>query len=133
MPIVKFNTIEEINNVRLQLPPETLAADSGFGAKQIDDGTYELTVPTQWAGAVRKADPKRKPPPPPRTVPKSLVMDRLIEAGKMNEAFSAFMADPALFARWFSPDRQVVNSDDVDIVSFLKSLNVDPDAILATP
>lgn len=133
MPTVKFKTIDQVNNVRLQLPPETLAADSGFAAKQLEDGTYELTVPNQWAGAVKKADPDRSPPAPPRTVPKSLVMDRLTEAGKINAAFTTLMAKPELFTRWFSPDRQVVTSDDPDTIAFLKSLNVDPDAILATP
>jgi hypothetical protein len=133
MPTIKFDTLEEINNVREQLPPEARAPNSGFGAKQLDDGKYELTVPNQWVGAVNNADPERAPPSPTRTVPKSLVMSRLVEAGKIDEAFTALMSEPALFARWFSPDRQVVNSDDPDTIAFLESLGVDPDAILATP
>jgi hypothetical protein len=133
MPTINFDTIEELNNVRLQLPPEALDANSGFAAKQLEDGTYELIVPNQWAGAVRNADPERAPPAPQRTVPKSLVMSRLIEAGRIDDAFTALMADPALFARWFSPDRQVVNSNDPDTIAFIEALGEDPDAILAVP
>jgi hypothetical protein len=133
MPTVIFDTFEEVDNVRLQMPPEALAPDSGFMSKQLDDGRYELTVPNQWLGAVRNADPDRAPPPPPRTVPKSLVMARLTDAGKIHDAFTALMDDPALFVKWFSPDIQVVNSNDQDTIAFLNSLNVDPDAILATP
>lgn len=130
---IKFDTVDELNNVMEQLPPETRELDSGFVAKQLEDGKYELTVPTKWAGAVRNADPKRPPLPERRAVPKSLVISRLVDAGKINEAFTALMDDPALFARWFSPDRHAVNSDDPDTIAFLEALDVDPDAILAIP
>lgn len=133
MPVFKFDTVEEASNVRLQLPPEALAPDSGFVAKQLDDGKYELTVPNQWAGAIRNADPERGPAPPQRTVPKSLVMTRLTDAGKINAAFTALMAKPELFARWFAADRPHVNANDPDTIAFLTALGVDPDAILATP
>jgi hypothetical protein len=133
MPTVIFDTVEEASNVMEQLPPEARAPNSGFAAKELDNGKWELTVPNQWLGAVRNADPDRAPPPPPRTVPKSLVMARLTDAGKIHDAFTALMDDPALFVKWFSPDVQVVNSNDQDTIAFLNSLNVDPDAILATP
>jgi hypothetical protein len=133
MAIIKFDSIEKVNNVMLQLPPETRAPDSGFAAKELEDGTYELTVPNQWAGAVRGADPDRAPPAPPRTVPKSLVMDRLAQAGKADGAFAALMGDPVFFTRWFSPDRPTVDSNDQGTIAFLAALGVDPDAILATP
>src|SRR3954469_4860957 len=133
MPTVIFDTFEEVDNVRLQLPPETLAPNSGFMSRQLDDGRYELTVPNQWLGAVNNADPERSPPTPPRTVPKSLVMDRLTEAGKADEALTALMADPALFVQWFSPDKQVVDSNDPDTIAFIEALEEDPDAILAIP
>lgn len=133
MPIFKFPSFVEVNNILEQLPPEAIGPDSGFSSRPLDDGSYELIVPNQWAGAVKKADPGQAPPPPTRTVPKSLVMSRLVDAGKIGEAFTALMGEPALFARWFSPDRQVVNSNDPDTIAFLKSLGVDPDAILATP
>lgn len=131
MPTVKFDTLDEANNVMEQLPPEARDPISGFAARELADGKYELTVPNHWAGAVKSADPDRKPPEPVRTVPKSLVMDRLTAAGKIHDAFTALIAEPALFARWFAPDRQVVNSNDQDTIAFIEALGEDPDAILA--
>jgi hypothetical protein len=133
MPTVIYDTIDEVNNVMEQLPPEARAPTSGFMAKQLEDGTYELTVPNQWMGAVNAADPERPPPVPPRTVPKSLIISRLAEAGKSSEAFTALTSDPALFLTWFSADKPVVNSNDPDTIAFLEMLDVDPDTILAAP
>lgn len=133
MPKTTFNSLDEANNVMEQLPPEARRPDSGFASFPLDGGKYELSYPPQWVGAIKRADPSRKPPPPPRAVPKSLVMDRLADAGKADGAFAALMRDPAFFTRWFSPDRPTVESNDPDTIAFLKSLEVDPDAILATP
>jgi hypothetical protein len=46
------------------------------------------------------------------TVPKSVVMIRIVETGKMAQAFAMLMAKPESFAKWFAPDRPVVNCDD---------------------
>lgn len=133
MPTVIFDTVDEASNVMEQLPPDARSPTSGFAARQLDDGKYELTVPNQWLGAVNRADPNRTPPPPPRTVPKSVVMERLALAGKADGAFAALMGNPVFFTRWFSPDIPTVDSNDPGMIAFLESLDVDPDAILAAP
>lgn len=133
MPKTTFDSIDEVNNVLEQLPSEARGPDSGFVAFPLEGGKYELSYPPQWAGAVKRADPDRKPPDPVRAIPKSLVMTRLIEAGKIHDAFTSLIAQPELFVRWFASDRPHVNANDPDTIAFLKSLDVDPDAILATP
>lgn len=131
MPKTTFNSIDEANNVMEQLPPEARGSDSGFVAFPLEGGKYELSYPHQWAGAVKRADPSRKPPPPTRAVSKSLVMTRLVDAGKIDEAFDALWANRPFFMRWFTPGSPTVDSNDPDTIAFLKSLDVDPDAILA--
>jgi hypothetical protein len=49
------------------------------------------------------------------------------------DALKALLAKPALFARWFAPDRQGVNQNDPDTILFVRQLGLDPDAILARP
>lgn len=71
------------------------------------------------------------PPPPPPTVRKSTVQARLIEAGAMEAAYVALTSNPEYFARWFAPDRPVVNCDDPDAILVVTALGLDPETILA--
>lgn len=74
------------------------------------------------------------PPPvdPPRAmVAKSTVQQRIIDAGKMPDAYAALTGNPIYFARWFAPDHPSVYCDDPDAVTLVQGLALDPDVILA--
>ena len=73
----------------------------------------------------------RRAEEPKRMVLKSVVISRLIEAGKIGAAKAALDANPAAFARWFASDHPAVNHDDPDAIALLKAIGADPDAILA--
>jgi hypothetical protein len=128
----KFKDLTEVNNVMAQLPAEARAAAAGLLLADIGTG-YEMTIPDQWENVVKQADKAKPEPAPTMVIPKSLVMTRLTDAGKIDDALKALLAKPALFARWFSPDRQGVNQNDPDTILFIKQLGLDPDAILARP
>ncbi|RWK79430.1 MAG: hypothetical protein EOR45_32375 [Mesorhizobium sp.] len=72
------------------------------------------------------------PSPPERPmVLKSVVQARIIEAGKMPDAYAALTQNAIYFARWFAPDRPEVYCDDPDAVLLVQALGLDPAAILA--
>lgn len=71
------------------------------------------------------------PPPPRQTVLKSVVQSRIIEAGKMGNAYAALTGNPIYFARWFAPDHPSVYCDDPDAVTLVTALGLDPSVILA--
>lgn len=73
----------------------------------------------------------RAPHPPKRTVPKSVVVSRLIAAGMIVAAKAALEADPAAWARWVAPDRPVINHDDPDALALFAAIGADPEAIMA--
>lgn len=62
---------------------------------------------------------------------KSVVVNRLIEAGKIGDAMSALMASPAAFARWTAPDWPEVYRDDPDVLAMLTAIGADATQILA--
>ena len=64
-------------------------------------------------------------------VRKSIVQERLTDAGKMGEAYALLTTMPDKFGRWFAPDRPYVYCDDPDSIAFLNALDLDPDVILA--
>lgn len=70
-------------------------------------------------------------PAPVRRIPKSVITQRVIAAGKINEAFAALQSDPSAFARWFSPDAPDVASDNAEAIAFLQAIGCDPNVILA--
>lgn len=78
----------------------------------------------------RKKDPSSIPPAR-ATVRKSTVQNRLIEAGKMGDAYQLLTSKAEFFARWFAPDRPEVYCDDPDAVAVVKALALDPETILA--
>lgn len=64
-------------------------------------------------------------------VRKSTVQARIIDAGKMQDAYAALAANAVYFARWFAPDRPEVYCDDPDAVGLIMALGLDPTVILA--
>lgn len=73
----------------------------------------------------------RRAEEPKRTIPKSVIVSRLIATNKIGAAKAALDASPAAFARWFASDRPAINHDDPDALALLKAIGADPDVILA--
>ncbi|RWC76082.1 MAG: hypothetical protein EOS30_09815 [Mesorhizobium sp.] len=76
--------------------------------------------------------PGYAPPVDRPKVPKSLVMQRLIDRNKMDQAYAMLSSQPKFFARWFAPDHPAVYCDDADATAFVTALNLDPAVILAS-
>ena len=64
-------------------------------------------------------------------VRKSVVQARIIEAGKMTQAYQMLISNAIYFARWFAPDRPEVYCDDPDAVGLVVALGLNPAVILA--
>lgn len=86
-------------------------------------GIYWMTDP--------EPEPLPEPEPARPMVRKSIVQARLIDAGKMDEAYAILIGNPEYFARWFAPDRPEVYCDDPDAVLVVTMLGLDPEIILA--
>jgi XkdW protein len=70
-------------------------------------------------------------PPPRRLVAKSLIISRLIEAGRIEAARAALEANASAYARWWAPDKPAIYADDPEATALLQSIGADPAAILA--
>lgn len=68
---------------------------------------------------------------PKRAIPKSVIVSRLIDAGKIGEAYKALNSKPEAWARWVASDRPAINYDDPDAIALLKAIGADPEKILA--
>lgn len=68
---------------------------------------------------------------PRRLMPKSVIQDRLITAGKMDEVFTTLMSSPADFAKWFAPDWPNVFADDERMLEVLDAVGADIETITA--
>lgn len=66
-----------------------------------------------------------------RRIAKSVITQRLIDAGKIEAAYAALKADGSAFARWFAPDRPDIYADNEEALALLAAIGADPDVILA--
>ncbi|MBX3583662.1 MAG: hypothetical protein KF810_17385 [Rhizobiaceae bacterium] len=66
-----------------------------------------------------------------RLIAKSLVQQRLIDAGKMDAAYAILTASPSAFARWFAPGKPEVYADDPESLALLAAIGADAEAIMA--
>lgn len=103
----------------------------GYDGAEPPEGAIEVPdAPTDarqiWADGAWSEVPAIRP-----TVLKSLVQARIIDAGKMGQAYEALTANPIYFARWFAPDRPEVYCDDPDAVGLILALGLNPSDILA--
>lgn len=73
------------------------------------------------------------PPQPRRMIRKSLVQQRLIDAGLMDAAYAALTSQPVAFARWYSFDHQEVYADDPDALALLVAIGASAEAVMAPP
>jgi hypothetical protein len=98
---------------------------------QLPENGIEVPEAPEDASQVWDGSAWSAPPAVRRTVLKSVVQARIIDAGKMGQAYAALTSNPIYFARWFAPDRPAVFSDDPDAVGLVKALGLDPAVILA--
>lgn len=69
--------------------------------------------------------------PERRKVPKSVIVHRLIDLGKIEAAHDALEADKAAKARWYAADRPAIYHDDPEALELLEAIGADPEVILA--
>ncbi|MER8741552.1 hypothetical protein NKH54_00575 [Mesorhizobium sp. M1004] len=67
-----------------------------------------------------------------RLILKSVVQARIIDAGKMPQAYAMLTGNPVYFARWFAPDRPEIYCDDPDAIGLVRALGLDPAVILTS-
>ncbi|MES0049241.1 hypothetical protein [Mesorhizobium sp. M0053] len=98
-------------------------ADPPFGAIEVPEAPEDARQ--VWDRSAWSAPPAMR-----QMVLKSVVQARIIDAGKMPEAYAALTGNPIYFARWFAPDHPAVYSDDPDVVNLVRALGLDPNVIL---
>ncbi|ESX49448.1 hypothetical protein NLY43_25680 [Mesorhizobium sp. C416B] len=107
-----------------------LGGFDGADVKLPENGTEMPEAPEDarqvWGGKAWSAVPSVR-----RMVLESVVQARIIDAGKMAQAYAALTGNPIYFARWSAPDRPEVYSDDPDAVGLVHALGLDPAVILA--
>lgn len=97
------------------------AVAMGFDPANVDVQTVDDVTFNALLAAVN--------PPPRRLIPKSVIVDRLHAAGKLDAARAALDA-ASLYTRERWNTRDSIYSDDLDAVALIKAIGGDPDAIL---
>lgn len=97
-----------------------------------DRGNIDYQAFLAWQAEGNEPEPY-VPVPVRRSLRKSLVQQRLIDAGKMDAAYAALTSNPTYFARWFAPDRPEVYADDTDALLLLSAIGADAGVIMAAP
>lgn len=87
----------------------------------------ELMVAWEAAKPV-EPDP---PPPEPVRVLKSVIVSRIIDAGRIAEAKAMLDEHPDLWAKWTATDQPAIDPQASDARAFVTALGLDPDVILA--
>ena len=68
---------------------------------------------------------------PARLVRKSVIVQRLHEAGKLQAAQSALNSDIYARERWYAPDQPAVRANNPEVLALLAAIGADADQILA--
>lgn len=103
----------------------------GFDGVEPPEGAIEVPTAPEDARQTWSSGAWGAPPVVRRTVLKSIVQSRIIDAGKMGQAYATLTANPIFFPRWFAPDRPEIYADDLDAVGLIRALGLDPAVILA--
>lgn len=69
------------------------------------------------------------PPPERRLIKKSVIHERVNDAGKLDAALAALQSNAILYARWFAPDWPEVYFDDPDMLTLLAYIGCTPEQI----
>jgi len=94
------------------------------------DGVLVDLSPDEEAAFVADLPPTPEPEPPPRReVPKLLIVDRLIQAGLIDQAIAALSSNAVARFRWDAAN--VVFADDEQVLGLLTAIGADPEVILA--
>jgi hypothetical protein len=108
--------------------PDSYAPPDGQTLRDVEG--LQVNIGDGFDGA-QFVDNRVRAPEPPRLLAKSLIVQRLIDAGKIAAANAALESDPAKKARWYAADHPAIRADDVDAIAFLQAIGADPVAILA--
>lgn len=103
----------------------------GYDGADPPDGAIEVPEAPADASQTWDGHAWSDAPAVRQLVLKSIVQARIIEAGKMPQAYAALTSNPVYFARWFAPDRPSVYCDDPDAMGLVQALGLDPAIILA--
>ncbi|QPC93827.1 hypothetical protein [Mesorhizobium sp. INR15] len=103
----------------------------GFDGAEPPDGATEVPNAPEDARQVWQGDGWSDAPTMRRLVLKSVVQARIIDAGKMPQAYAMLTGNAVYFARWFAPDRPEVYADDPDAKTLVTALGLDAASILA--
>jgi len=103
----------------------------GFDDADPPLGSIEVPIAPDDASQIWNGSTWNPLPAPRAMVAKSVVQARIIDAGKMGQAYAALTGNPIYFARWFAPDHPAVYCDDPDAVGLVTALGLDPATILA--
>lgn len=115
------------------MPGFVAAEDAAFAGWVADGGHPTRIASEQELDAVLAAAGlgDRAPHPPKRQVLKSVIIARLIAAGKIGAAKAALDADASAYARWWAPDRPAINCDDPDALALLAAIDADAEGVMA--
>lgn len=114
--------------------PGYVTADDPSYAAWLADGGYPTHIASEGeldAVLIAAGHGDRAPHPPKRQVLKSVIISRLIAAGKIGAAKAALESNAAYFARWWAPDRPAINFDDPDALILLAAIGADAETIMA--
>lgn len=93
---------------------------------EFDPGTAVCGM--SWDGEELTAPPIT---PPRRLIPKSVIQDRLITAGKIGAVLAVLQSSPADYVKWFAPDWPNVYADDERMLEVLAAVGADVEIITA--
>lgn len=105
--------------------------DSPWGAREWSEADGILTLRDGLDFATYFAKRAAVEPEPRRIVPRRTIIERLAEAGLLDEAEAALLEAPALLRWKWNTAGDGVYFDDPETVGFLKAIGADPDVILA--
>ena len=105
-----------------------LATAESLGATEVLCGV-PAALPGLSFGYHELADPPTEDAR--RLIPKSVVQDRLIEAGKLTAVLNILRMDDASYVRWFAPNHPNVYADDPSMLTVLTMVDADIEAITA--
>lgn len=103
--------------------PEDFAEAHALGAAEIIVGIPEALADIGITTYGFHEVPQNEEPR--RTLPKSVVQDRLYTAGKFDAAWALVTSDPYMFARWVAPNHPNVYADDSDLLAVLAQVGAD--------
>ena len=127
-------------------------SDNPIGRKRLTDGALDTALPDRGALLVQidgliadkaelqskldafeaERDQLERELNQPRYLAKSVVIERLADAGLADAALGALKADADLLAAWNEAGPERVNVKDARVPAFIAALGADPDVILAT-